>query len=167
MTKEQKEYIEKNIHLIESKYWDKFFENAPSGIGEPLYISEVDFMTELGYVPRFAFSYCKSLTSMELSPSITYIDDEAFRDCYSLTNVTIPNSVIHIGRKAFLGCSKLTQVNIPISVRRIDYGAFTWCALLTSINFDGKIAQWNEIEKVGAIDRNIVINCIDGQIVTE
>ena len=167
MTQQQKEYIEKNVDLIEHNEWDKFFDKAPRGIGEALYIAEVDFMTELGYVPGLAFSYCKSLTSIELPSTITHIDDEAFKDCYSLTNVTIPNSVIHIGRKAFLGCSKLTQVNIPASVKSIDYGAFTWCALLTSINFDGKISQWNEIKKLGAIDRDIVINCIDGQIVTE
>lgn len=167
MTKEQKDYLEKNIHLIESKHWNKFFENAPSGIGEPLYIAELDFMTELGYVPRLAFGYCKSLTSIELPSRITHIEDEAFRDCYNLTNITIPNGVIHIGRKVFLGCTKLTHVNIPASVISIGYKAFTWCSHLTSINFDGKIDQWNEIKKVGAIDRDIVINCIDGQIVTE
>ena len=167
MTEEQKEYIEKNVDLITYNQWEEFFNEAPRGIGEPLYIAEIDFMTKLGYVPRFAFSYCKSLTSIELPPSITHIDDEAFKDCYSLTNVTIPNNVIHIGRKAFLGCSNLTQVNIPASVISIGYKAFAWCSHLTSINFDGKIDQWNEIKKVGASDHDIVINCIDGQIVTE
>ncbi|MCQ2200086.1 MAG: leucine-rich repeat domain-containing protein [Paludibacteraceae bacterium] len=57
----------------------------------------------------------------------------AFSSCKSLTSVVIPNSVTEIGRTAFAWCTSLTSIEIPESVTSIGESAFTWCTSLKSI----------------------------------
>ena len=64
-----------------------------------------------------AFSSCKSF------------EWYAFSNCKSLTSITIPNSVTEIGWDAFCGCSSLTSVSIPNSVTEIGFRAFKGTAL--------------------------------------
>lgn len=44
-----------------------------------------------------AFSYCESLTSIEIPDSVTSIGDYAFNNCESLASIVIPKSVTCIG----------------------------------------------------------------------
>ena len=55
-------------------------------------------VTEIG---EYAFSDCKSLTSIKIPNSVTEISSGAFSDCKSLTSIKIPNSVTSIGENAF------------------------------------------------------------------
>ena len=59
-----------------------------------------------------------------IGDSVTTIGEYAFSYCRSLTSVNIPNSVTTIGRAAFNGCSSLTSVTIPNSVTAIGDNAF-------------------------------------------
>ena len=47
-------------------------------------------------IGNWAFNLCKSLTSINISNSVTTIGEYAFSDCHSLTIITIPSSVVTI-----------------------------------------------------------------------
>ncbi len=76
-------------------------------------------------IADFAFSYCKSLTSITIPDSVTSIGDSTFYDCTSLTSITIPDSVTSIENDAFADCTSLTNVTIPDSVTNIGNKAFS------------------------------------------
>ena len=63
--------------------------------------------------------------------SVTSIGESAFSFCNSLTSINIPDSVNDIGDGAFAGCKSLTSINIPNSVKRIGYFAFAGCDSLS------------------------------------
>ncbi len=76
------------------------------------------------FITDGAFSYCRSLTSVEIPDSVTGIGNYAFMWCTSLTSVTIPDSVKKIGDRSFSDCSSLTSIEIPDSVTSIGPDAF-------------------------------------------
>lgn len=185
-----KEYIEKNIELIDNGEWKKFFEGAPNGCGAPLYEAGIPFMEELGYIPTVAFDK-STLTHITIPNNVTSIGYAAFRDCYSLKSVTIgsgvesmdsyafaycteltsidiPNGITSISRDAFYRCTKLTTVTIPNSVTSIGDMAFADCRNLKNITFYGTKAEWNTVDKGGywnsCTDIDLVIHCTDGDI---
>ena len=80
-------------------------------------------------IPRDAFSYCNSLTSIIIPESVTSIGDQAFNGCQSLISMTIPESVTSIGDRAFQSCSSLSSITIPESV--VSMGGRT---LITSLD---------------------------------
>ena len=55
---------------------------------------------------------------------MTNIGNNAFSYCKSLTKINIPNSVTSIGNYAFYGCKSLVKINIPNGVASIGYSAF-------------------------------------------
>ena len=92
-------------------------------------------VTTIGYA---AFTYCYSLTSVNIPDSVTEIGEGAFWNCTSLTSVTIPDSVTTIGNYAFENCYSLTSVTIGDSVTTIGNSAFHDCTSLKE--FKGKFA---------------------------
>ncbi len=100
-----------------------------------------DGLTSIG---TDAFSYCRSLTSIEIPSSVTSIRDSAFRNCSSLTSIKIPSSVTSIGGSAFSGCSSLTSIEIPSSVTSIGSYAFSSCSSLTSIEIPSSVTSIGE-----------------------
>ena len=74
-----------------------------------------------------AFSRCKSLTSITISPSVTSIGSGAFSWCSCLASIAIPPSVINIGSREFSGCKSLASIAIPPSVTAIGDSAFRNC----------------------------------------
>ncbi|MDY4550589.1 MAG: leucine-rich repeat protein [Parabacteroides sp.] len=74
-----------------------------------------------------AFSYCKSLTSIQLPESVTSIGDWAFSECKSLTSIQLPGAVTSIGNLAFSWCESLTSIQLPKSVKSIGDNPFRWC----------------------------------------
>ena len=84
-------------------------------------------------IGEWAFSYCNSLTSINIPNSVTAIGNGAFESCIGLTSVDISNSVTSIGKYAFYNCGGLTSINISNSVTSIGDHAFFWCTGLTSI----------------------------------
>ena len=80
-----------------------------------------------------AFSYCSSLTSVDIPSSVTSIGSYAFAGCSSLDSVVIPNSVTSIEYNAFQYCSSLASVVIPSSVTSIGGNTFQYCSSLASV----------------------------------
>ena len=64
------------------------------------------------------FSNCTSLTTIDLSGSITVVQPGAFYGCTSLQNFIIPANVKTIGTGAFYGCTSLTSITIPATLER-------------------------------------------------
>lgn len=81
-----------------------------------------------------AFSYCSSLTQVNLPETLTSIGENAFYDCSSLSQIELPSSLTSIAQSAFSNCSALENINIPSSVTSIGYGAFSSCSGLKEIN---------------------------------
>ncbi len=102
----------------------------------------------------WAFSYCTSLTSIEVSvDNINYksIEGVLFNKAgteliqypvgNSKTSYDIPISVTSIGDGAFSGCSSLTSITIPDSVTSIGDRAFFYCSSLTSITIPDSVTS--------------------------
>ena len=92
-------------------------------------------------IGEYAFSDCRSLTSVTIPGSVTRIGEYAFYKCKSLTSVTIPDSVTRIGKYAFYDCTSLTSVTIPDSVTRIGEYAFSDCTSLTSVTIPDSVTR--------------------------
>ncbi len=84
-------------------------------------------------IDEYAFSYCSSITSVEIPDSVTSIGLRAFWNCSSLKSIEIPDSITSIGGSAFNGCSSLTTIEIPDSVVSIGDSTFQGCSSLTAI----------------------------------
>ena len=97
-----------------------------------------DSVTSIG---EYAFYKCKSLTSVTIPDSVTLIGGAAFYECTSLTSVTIPDSVTNIGADAFSHCTSLTSVTIPDSVTSIGHDAFFLCRSLTSVTIPDSVTS--------------------------
>ena len=91
----------------------------------------------------YAFSWCSSLTSIQIPYSVTSIGDEAFAQCSSLTSIVVDagnskydsrndcNAIIETASNTLIaGCQNTI---IPNSVTSIGDYAFNWCTSLTSI----------------------------------
>lgn len=79
------------------------------------------------------FSGCYSLSSVELSSSISDIGEYAFRDCVSLVSINLPDSLKTIGDNAYRGCTSLTSIDIPNLVNKIGKQAFRDCNSLKTL----------------------------------
>ena len=95
-------------------------------------------VTSIGW---YAFSDCRSLTSINIPSSVTSIGEYAFHGCSSLPSINIPYSVTSIGGKAFASCSSLTSINIPSSMTSIGWSTFEGCSSLTSINIPSSVTS--------------------------
>lgn len=92
---------------------DSAFENNKS-------IEEITLTESCLAIGDNAFSYCTSLTSVDLG-DVRRIGYEAFRGCSALETVVIPDSCRYIGTNAFANCDSLSAVYIPKTVKTIGF----------------------------------------------
>lgn len=85
------------------------------------------------YIGFQAFSYCKSLSSVQLPDTLTGIGQHAFAYCKSLPSVLLPEGVKHIKDYAFLFCHALEQITIPPSVHHLGKHIFSGCRSLKTL----------------------------------
>ena len=109
----------------------------------------ITFDGDVTIIGEWAFSDCRSLTSVTIPDSVTTIEDYAFYECSSLTSVTIPDSVTSIGEWAFSDCRSLTSVTIPDGVTTIGYAAFLGCSSLTSVTIPDSVTTIGEVAFYG------------------
>ena len=165
MTKDQKDYLEKNITLLINNEFEKFFELAPPGIGNILYEADIDFLPYMQRIPRFAFYGNDKLQSFDIPDNIKVIEDYSFDRCENLTNVTISNSVNKFTYGCFKDCKSLTHIILPQSITKIGAKTFEGCTSLKKILFEGTVQQWQKAEQRMDAFREVparTIECIDG-----
>ena len=99
------------------------FDYSNEYAGDIVIPSSVDYngttysVTSIGYD---AFSYCTSLTSIQIPNSVTSIGYDAFCECESLTSIEIPNSVTSIGARAFGDCESVTSIVVDAGNTKYD-----------------------------------------------
>ena len=98
--------------------------------GNPVYDSRNNCNAIIETATNTLIAACKKTT---IPNSVTSIGKYAFGYCRDITSVTIPQSVTSIGESAFTTCRELTSLTIPKSVTSIGYLAFSGCASLNSI----------------------------------
>lgn len=148
------DYIENNINLIDKGDWGTFFDDAPAGIGSFLYDADIDFLSELTYIPseafwnsplssidipnnvrqinKFAFSKA-NLQEINIPDTITMIQESAFTDCTSLKTIRLSHALQSIEQKVFWGCVSLSALTIPSNVTIIKTRAFQDCTALGKV----------------------------------
>ena len=102
---------------------------------ENLTITSIEISSSVTSIGYSAFFGCSSLETVDFEEGsmLTSIGDSAFEYCSSLTSIIIPSSVTSIEDNAFRDCSSLTSITIPDSVTSIGDYAFYRCSSLTSI----------------------------------
>ena len=102
-----------------------------------------------GEINNYAFRYCYSLTSIEISSSVTTIGENAFYNCIGLTSVTIGSGVTTIGKNAFYDCTGLTKVDIS------DIGA--WCNISFGDSYENPLYYAKNLYLNGELVTDLVI----------
>ena len=135
------------------------------------------------YFPRYAFSNCTSLTTINIPQAITYIGAYAFNNCSSLTvNIsTLISQLVNggIGDYAFNGAKVIGAINttnltsIPIycftgtnitsltcpNVTTVFNNAFQNCKALTEVHFTNKLTLAGFYNGNNANRKNIFNGC--------
>ena len=148
-----KEFIERNIELLDKDRLDLFYDNAESDLLNrkliPGSIRELTLTLKdvYGYepiehpslhaVPSF-YRILSDIESITIPDHIERIKDAAFKNCGRLTQITIPKSIVQIYDHAFLGCNNLKRINYLGTKKEwdkivIDYSAFTASGLAANI----------------------------------
>ena len=64
-------------------------------------------------IGAYAFIFCKSLSTIQLSDNLTQIPEHVFMDCEKLELVKLPSKLETIDRYAFGYCDQLSQISLP------------------------------------------------------
>ena len=74
--------------------------------------------------------------TVHLPPTITKLDEYAFSFCKSITSITLPASLVEIGECVFWWSDKLASITIPKATTAINMSAFNQCYGLKAINVE-------------------------------
>ena len=158
-----KEFIERNIELLEKDRLDLFYDNAESDLLNrkliPGSIRELTLTLKdvYGYEPL-------EHPSLHAVPSF-------YRILSDIESITIPNHIERIKSSAFKNCGKLTQITIPNNVVQIYDQAFLVCNNLKRINYVGTRKEWDRVVidytafTASGILANVRVICTDGEII--
>ena len=114
---------------------------GPSALKNCRSLTSINISSSVTTIGGYAFEDCRSLTSIHIPNSVTRIWGNAFANCSSLISIHIPNSVTRIEKDAFASCTGLTSIDIPNSVKSIGEAAFYGCSNLTSINIPSSVTS--------------------------
>lgn len=92
--------------------------------------------SNLQIIKESAFNECNSLHLLDMPDKVERIEKFAFRYCKNLSSLFLSKSLKYVGKSAFNSCEHLMFVDIPGSVEIIDDGAFSNCNNLSSVTFD-------------------------------
>ena len=109
-------------------------------------LTSVEIGNGVSGIGKYAFAYCNNLTSVIIGNGVTSIEESAFYNCTSLNCVEIGDSVTDIGTSAFQSCESLTSIVLPDSVTSIGHLVFADCFKLTSINVSENNLNYKSID---------------------
>jgi BspA type Leucine rich repeat region (6 copies) len=104
-------------------------------------------LKRLTRIEQYAFIYCRSLTSIDLSECVklTKIERYAFRCCDAMRSVRLPDSVTEIGMGTFFSCFSLKDVAIPCKVTVISHSLLRRCKSLQHIRIPPNVTKIEEV----------------------
>ena len=79
-----------------------------------------------------AFAYCSTLTTVQLSDTLTEVKNAAFAST-GITSIAIPDSLTYLAWGMFSYCEKLSEVTLHDGIQTIAEMAFAYCSSLASI----------------------------------
>ena len=107
-------------------------------------LCQVTFLGTVSEIEGYAFSYCSSLTSIDLSSfSNNILSFGVFKSCTSLRTVKLPPVITDIGDNTFEGCTSLASISLPAKLTKIWKETFKNCTSLTTITIP------NHVESIG------------------
>ena len=114
-------------------------------------LSSVQLPDTLTGIGQHAFAYCKSLPSVFLAEGVKHIKDYAFAHCYHLQELTLPATLKSIGKAAFCSCHGLTRISIPDNAILLGSQVFADCKSLTEVKLPEGLLQLKSNSFTGCI----------------
>ena len=142
-----KEFVEKNIHLIEENRFKELYAIAEVDpdldvydLTKLLYDADIDPLKELDYIPSYFMigTHLNAPQSIDLSnlTHIKHIEEYAFAFNNNLKEIILPPNLESIASAAFLA-SGTEKIVIPKSVKAIGEVAFMDCRNLAEVVIEG------------------------------
>lgn len=114
-------------------------------------LSSVQLPDTLTGIGQHAFAYCKSLPSVLLPEGVKHIKDYAFAHCYHLQELTLPTTLKSIGKAAFCSCHGLNRISIPDNAILLGSQVFADCKSLTEVKLPEGLLQLKSNSFTGCI----------------
>lgn len=127
LTKRLKEFLEKNIELIEENKFDELYKKAEY---------DLFFTQSIGTLTR-------TLLAANINP-IEYLSNIPYCYLYGDSNITqfvIPDKVEFVNSQAFANCSQLHDVIFGKNVYVVYYSAFENCTELTNVTLNDGLLE--------------------------
>ncbi len=97
-------------------------------------ISTIVLPESVNKIGPMAFSFNKSLVSVNIPDTVTELPSRAFEGCSELENIDWPENLKKIGMMAFYQCTGLSDLQVPEGVTRIGPNAFSGCENIKSVS---------------------------------
>ena len=107
-------------------------------------LTSIELSNSVTTIGNGAFMFCEELKTINIPDSVTTIDSFAFCYCRALTSIEIPNSVTTIGESAFEECDALVSIKIPNSLTEISDRMVYGCNLLENVTIPDTIRSIGE-----------------------
>ena len=109
-----------------------------------------------------------SATSLVMPETLTDLGTYLFMDSNTLQNVRV--ECAEIPAFCFVNCSRLNQMTLSANVKKIGSHMINYCPLLHEIIYEGSLADWAAVTKLGNWDGNggmsggylNKVQCLDG-----
>ena len=129
-------------------------------------IEEINLPSSITVIGESAFLGCRKLKKCSLPENINILSDYLFAGCKSLEKIYIPDLVSTICSYAFKDCKSLIKISIPREITEINEYVFVNCKKLSLVKYRGTKEDWKKVTIYDtSFDRNITIQCKDGDII--
>lgn len=116
-------------------------------------ITQVAIGSNVKSLPTYAFTKCKSLSSINIPNNVTEVGG-GLLESSGITSATIGDGVSNISSYIFSNCSNLQKVKLGSAAKIISEFAFQNCTSLEKITFPSSITQIQPNAFKGATDKS-------------